>query len=216
MSIILWGTSESPYVRKVKVTLAEKELKYQQHEVLPKVLMLKLKQSIPERFLEVSPLGKVPAIEVDDFFISDSNVIIGYIDDKFQQGTKLFQESPEDKAKIRWFLQYEQDVLTPVIHNIIFKEKIVKQKLLKQQHDSNKVAEVINIKLPIIFNYLTKQLGDHEWLVGEQFSAADITIATHFISLQKADINIDKDKYPVLVKYIDHVLSRKSFSALSR
>ena len=38
--IVLWGTSVSPYVRKVMVALAEKGITYDHQEVLPKSLLL--------------------------------------------------------------------------------------------------------------------------------------------------------------------------------
>ncbi|MDC3180642.1 glutathione S-transferase family protein [Gammaproteobacteria bacterium] len=78
--ITLWGLKISPYVRKVIVALEEKSLDYTLVEILPKSLLLATNQSVPTDFDEASPLGKIPAIQVGDFAISDSAVIAEFLD----------------------------------------------------------------------------------------------------------------------------------------
>lgn len=36
-----------------------------------------------DRFLEISPEGKVPVVKFDDKWVADSDVIVGIIEDKF-------------------------------------------------------------------------------------------------------------------------------------
>ncbi|MGB0934935.1 MAG: glutathione S-transferase family protein, partial [Alphaproteobacteria bacterium] len=59
--------------------------------------------------------------------------------------------------------------------------------------------------------YLEKSLGDNEWITGETFSVADIAIATHFISLEIANVKLDASQWPKLAKYIERALARPSF-----
>ena len=62
------GVNASPFVRKVRVALAEKGIDYELNPVMP------IGQS-PE-YLRKSPLGKVPCYEDGDFTLPDSSCII--------------------------------------------------------------------------------------------------------------------------------------------
>jgi glutathione S-transferase len=56
------------------------------------------------------------------------------------------------------------------------------------------------------------QTGDIRiWLVGNEFSIADIAIATHFVSLRQIGYEVDPSKWPHLSKYLNKVFSRNSF-----
>src|SRR5579872_7436808 len=105
-SIVLWGVSASPYVRKVQIALEEKQLTYEHKQILPTILLKATGQSVPQEFIKVSPLGKIPALQVDNYCVADSTVICAYLDKKFSTGQKLYPESPEDYAKTRWFENY--------------------------------------------------------------------------------------------------------------
>ena len=73
--IILWGIKTSPYVRKIMVALSEKQIPYEQKEILPKILLELKGQIVPNEFEHASPLGKIPALQVNNFCIADSSVI---------------------------------------------------------------------------------------------------------------------------------------------
>ena len=73
--IKLYGSSGSPFVRKVQLTLEYKELPYEQIPIGPGMS--------PPNWLEISPLGKMPALEHDGFRVPDSSVICRYLDEVF-------------------------------------------------------------------------------------------------------------------------------------
>ena len=68
----LHGANLSPFVRKVRIALAEKGIEYEHEQVLPF-------GQTPE-YMALSPLGKVPCYQDGDVTIPDSSVIIDYID----------------------------------------------------------------------------------------------------------------------------------------
>ena len=53
MNPTLYGVNVSPFVRKVRVALAEKNIAHEHESVNP--------MSPPENYREISPLGKIPA-----------------------------------------------------------------------------------------------------------------------------------------------------------
>lgn len=72
--IKLYGSNISNYVNKVKLGLLEKGLEYEQIRVSP---------SQDEEFLKISPMGKIPVLELDGKFISESGAILEFLDTIF-------------------------------------------------------------------------------------------------------------------------------------
>ncbi len=64
---IVFGVSPSPFVRKVRVTLAEKNVPYELKPVFP--------GDNDPAYRKMSPLGKIPAFKDGERALSDSSVI---------------------------------------------------------------------------------------------------------------------------------------------
>jgi glutathione S-transferase len=87
----LHGFTVSNYFNMVKMALLEKGIDFEFVDVRP---------NQEGDFLAKSPMGKVPCLETDEGFISETNVIFEYLED-LGQGTALFPASAYDKAKVR-------------------------------------------------------------------------------------------------------------------
>lgn len=205
---VVYGTGLSPYVRKVRVILNEKNIRYTHNDVLPTKVLVATNQPIPADFKEASPLGKIPAYREKNWTIADSGVIAQYLERAYSKPI-LFPEEAKLYAETLWFEKYGDEVLGPVILNI-FRERVTKPKILKQETD-NKIIEQSLKKLPALFDYLEASLGKKEWIAGDQFTVADITLASHIVNLQLAGEKIDEEKWPRFAAYIDKILKRDSF-----
>ena len=75
--IKLYGLRMSNYTSMVKALLIEKGAAYEEVKHPP---------SQEEDFLEKSPMGKMPAIEVDGTFISESLAIAQYLEQAYPGG----------------------------------------------------------------------------------------------------------------------------------
>jgi glutathione S-transferase len=212
--IILWGVSISPYVRKIMVALAEKEISYEQREILPKNLLKATGKTIPADFEQASQLGKIPALQVGNFCIADSAAIAGYIDKKFPEGNKLYPISPENYARALWFEHYADNVLTEVAYKKIFLECVVKPKVLNIEPTLTLVEHAKNNELPEILNYLDQSVVKFNWIAGDKFSMADIAIATQLIALRMAGFEINNGKWNYLSQYLAKVTARPSFQKI--
>src|SRR5690606_7678738 len=105
----------SPYVRKVQVAMAEKNIPYELKETLPKILNDALAKESAKEFLNASPLGKIPALEYQGHQFADSAVIVAYLDKKFSKQSKsLYPTNPELYARALWFENYGDHVLGAV------------------------------------------------------------------------------------------------------
>ncbi len=75
MALRLFNTARSPFGRKVRIILAEKDLAFEE-------VAVDLQDRSPE-FVAVSPLGKVPVLVDGETAIFDSTVVVEYLEDAF-------------------------------------------------------------------------------------------------------------------------------------
>ncbi|BAY41825.1 glutathione S-transferase domain-containing protein (plasmid) [Nostoc sp. NIES-2111] len=74
----LYYTQRSPYARKVRIVLAEKQLPYELKET-------DINNKSPE-FLDLSPIGKVPVlVDENGLVFWDSTLIVEYLDETYPQ-----------------------------------------------------------------------------------------------------------------------------------
>jgi len=96
------GVNLSPFVRKVRVALAEKGVPYDLVPVFP--------QAADEEFRKISPLGKVPALRDGDQGFSDSSVIGLYLEKK-HPSPSLYPSDPFEYARALWFEEWADSAL---------------------------------------------------------------------------------------------------------
>lgn len=208
MAFIVYGGSLSPFVRKVRVVLIEKSLPYELDQINP--------FSPPANFGSISPLKRIPVFRDTDLpepnTLPDSSIISDYIEHKHPE-PRLYPRDPYQRARALWYEEYADTVVGPAIGPGIFFERIVR-KMLRGQPDEAVVAATLKEKLPRIFDYLEAEIGTKEFLVGNTFSIADISVATHFVNFGHAGEGIESKRWPNLSRYTHAILARPSFTAM--
>ena len=101
--MVLHGASASPFVRKVLVALAIKNLPYEQIQQMPFTKDLE--------YRKINPLGKIPTLQDGDLTVCDSSVICEYLEDTYPQAA-IYPHNSADKARARW---YEELGGTPTV-----------------------------------------------------------------------------------------------------
>ncbi|MFK4132675.1 MULTISPECIES: glutathione S-transferase family protein [Pseudomonas] len=91
----LYGFPVSNYYNMVKFALLEKGLEFESVTVFP---------SQDEQFLAISPCGKIPVLETEHGFISETSVILEYIEET-QSGTPLLPADPFARARVRTLMR---------------------------------------------------------------------------------------------------------------
>lgn len=94
--IRLYGFPISNYYSMVKMTLLEKGMAFEEVLVRP---------SQEADYLSFSPMGKVPCLETEQGFLTETEVIVDYLHD-LGQGASFYPDDPFDKAKIRELIRY--------------------------------------------------------------------------------------------------------------
>jgi len=207
MALIVYGASVSPFVRKVRVVLAEKGLDYSLEPVNP--------FQPPPEFAAISPLKRIPAFRDTDLpepnTLADSSVICDYLEHKYPNPS-LYPAAPYERARALWFEEYADSQMASSLVRALFFERIVK-KMLRQQTDDSVVDAALREHMPQICEYLEEELADREYLVGNAFSIADISVATMFVNIAHAGEGVHACA-PKLSTYINRIHARSSFKAV--
>jgi glutathione S-transferase len=193
----VYGGTVSPYVRKVRVALAYKDVEFEDMEQTP--------FGAPAEFRELSPLSKIPVWQEGDFVLPDSSVILSYIEQRYPE-PPLLPADPQPRARALWFQEYGGSKLNEATAGIFF-ERVVKPKILKLETNTKLVDHLLGKTLPRALDYLTKCLGDDEYMVGGMFSLADIALTTSFVNLNLAGVDVDATRWPAYAAYVERILA---------
>ncbi|MEQ1538546.1 MAG: glutathione S-transferase family protein [Sphingorhabdus sp.] len=199
--MIVYGTPVSPFVRKILSYLIERELAYE-------LVAVGIADPNPD-YAAVSPFRKMPAIKDGDFGISDSSAILTYLEAKYP-GSTLTPDSAEDKARVAWFDEFADTMLTATGGKIFF-NRVVAPKFMKQEGDEA-AAKLGEAEMPKLYAYLESVIDGSGYLVGGKFTIADISVATALGNLRPMGHGPDAAEYPKTAAYLDAIYARPSIA----
>lgn len=192
---ILHGANISPYVRKVRVALAYKGIEYNNTQQSP--------FGAPDEFVAKSPMSKIPCWEEGELILPDSSVILGYLEHRYPDPPLLHAE-PGKRARALWFEEYADTRMGECIPAVFF-QRVVMPNILKWETDEAAVALLLEKKVPEVLDYLSSCLGDDEFMVGGEFSIADIAITSPFVNFMLAGEKVDVNRWPEFASYVQRV-----------
>jgi glutathione S-transferase len=199
--MILYGSSLSPYVRKVLAYAGEKGIELDlQPTGFP---------NPTAEYLEASPLKKMPALRDGEYTLADSSAIIHYLEAKFPE-PKLIPTDPQLRGRTIWFEEFADTVLVSCGAKIFF-NLIVAPRFLGRPGDAEAARQAELNDLPPILDYLERTVpGDDGYLVGDALTLADLAVAGPFANFRHTSTRIDPERYPRTVAYVDRILARPS------
>ncbi|HVM23430.1 MAG TPA: glutathione S-transferase family protein [Sphingomicrobium sp.] len=201
--MILYGSSFSPYVRKVLAFAAEKGVEL---DLRP----TGFPDASPE-FREASPFGKMPALRDGDYTLADSSAIIHYLEAKFPDSV-LIPTDPQLRGKTIWFEEFADTILVACVAKVFF-NMIVAPRFIGRAGDEEAARQAQLNDLPPILDYLEKTVPDADgYLVGDQLTLADIAVAGPFANFRHTKTRVDPARYPRTVAYVDRILARPSLA----
>ena len=201
--MILYGSSLSPFVRKVLAYAGEKGIELD-------VLAVRPGDPNPD-FRAASPFGKMPGFKDGDFTLADSSAIIHYLEAKHPE-PELIPSDPKLRGKTIWFEEFADTILVSCGAKIFF-NRIVAPRFLGQPGDLQAAEQAELNDLPPILDYLERTVpGDGGYLVGDSLTLADIAVAGPFANFRHTDTKVDPDLYPRTVAYVERILARSSFA----
>ena len=202
--MILYGSSLSPFVRKVLAFAAEKGIELEVTAVGPG-------DQNPD-FRAASPFGKMPALVDGDFSLPDSSAIVHYVEAMHPEPA-LIPSNPQQRGKVIWFDEFADTILAGCGAKMFF-NRVVAPRFLNRPGDENVAAAAERDELPPIMDYLESVVpGDGGYLVGDSLTLADIAVASPFANLGHLGCQHDRSRHGRTCAYIERILARPSFSA---
>jgi len=202
--MILYGSTLSPFVRKVVVYAAEKGIAL---DLRPTGL------GDPDPgFRAASPFGKMPAFDDDGYRLADSSAIIHYLEAKYPQ-PELIPADPKERGRTIWFDEFADTILFACGAKIFF-NRIVAPRFLKRDGDLEAAANAQRDELPPLLDYLEQVIPDDGFLVGGRLTLADIAVASPFANFRHCGVAIDEQRRPRLGEYLKAIMDRPSMAPL--
>ena len=202
--MIVYGSSISPFVRKVLAFGAEKGLELEHRPI-------GLGSDDPD-FLEASPFRKMPGFTDGDFRICDSSAIVHYLEAKYPE-PPLIPAEPRARARTIWFDEFGDTILMGCGRTMFF-NRIVAPRFLGRPGDLDAADKAETEELPPILDYLERVAPEAGgFLVGDSITLADIAVASPFANLSYVGVTVDPARYPKAAAYVGSVLGRPSFAS---
>lgn len=194
----LIGSNTSPYVRKVRVVMAEKKLDYS--------FELENVWSADTRILQSNPLGKVPCLLMEDGnALYDSRVIAEYLD-TLTPVCKLLPPNGRDRADVKVWEALADGVLDAAV--LVRLEKTLRP---QEQQSPQWIARQLG-KVHAGLQVMSDKLGENAFCMGKNYSLADVAVgcALGWLSFRFPDIDW-RGAHPNLARLHDKLAERASF-----
>lgn len=192
----LYGHGTSPYVRKVRIALREKNIRFEWIQEAP---------SDPgNRIATLNPLGKVPVFETDDNqVLFDSALIVEYVDGLGTE--RLIPAEAPERFKVLLWNTLGSGMMDATVARLIEARRPESQRsraFMARQEE----------KIACSIAWADKADKGSAYLVGERFSLADLGLG---VALQYIDFRYPHDwrsSHPRLAKWLAGIGARDSFA----
>jgi glutathione S-transferase len=188
----LIGSLASPYTRKVRIVLAEKKIDYDFEIDNP--------WKADAKAAKLNPLGKVPALLLDDGrTLFDSRVIVGFLDNASPIGRLVPAENRERVEARRW------EALADGVLDAGVLARLENQREAKLRSAPWIERQMGKVRAGLAA--MDSELGDKPWCAGNGYTLADIAVG---VCLGWLDF-----RYPKMDWKKDHANLARAFAKLS-
>jgi len=193
----LLGSPSSPYVRKVRVLLAEKAIECE--------LVLEDVWAADTRIQQRNPLGKVPCLILDDGrALYDSRVICAYLD-SLPPANSLIPVSAERMEVLRWEALADGVLDAGILIRLEHTQRELRER-------SEKWLARQRGKVDAGLATMAENLHDREWCAGARFTLADIAVgcALGWLAFRLPEIDWHA-QHPNLARHYAKLMKRATF-----
>ena len=200
MTMKLIGAITSPYVRKVRIVMAEKKLDYQ--------FVVEDVWSSDTHIMASNPLGKVPCLVMDGAdAMFDSRVIVEYLDTLSPVG-KLIPASGRERAEVKTWEALADGLLDAAV---LARLELTWPGRAEGERSQAWVDRQMG-KINAALKSMSQGLGDKPFCSGIHLSLSDIAVGCALFYLDFRFPALDwRTPYPNLVKLADKLALRQSF-----
>lgn len=193
----LYGSLTSPYTRKARIVILEKDLDC---EFIEETV-----GQADARYPELNPLGKVPALEYEDGTpLYDSPVIVEYLD--HLEGEHLIPTRGDERWEVQRWHALGDGVMDAVVARYLELRR-------PEQVQMEEVIEKQERKIRQALTAISHAVSGREVLVGDSFTMADLAVG---VALEYIDLRYPHDwrnQWPRLAYWLAGISARPSFKA---
>ncbi len=153
-------------------------------------------------YLKLNPNGKVPCLVDGDFVIWESMAINSYLAKKYKP--ELLGGSIEAKALIDQWSYWAVLELQPLIFTILRQ-----MSMLSDEERDVGIIEEAKKELPAIHKVLDDHLADQAYILGAEFTLADINVGS--VVIVNFMIKNDISEFANMGKWLQSLMQRPSF-----
>lgn len=186
-SMTLYTNGNDPFCHRIKMILAEKDISA---DIIDVTAEDKL-----EELYELNPYGGVPTLMTKDLIVYEPNIIFEYLEERFPY-PPLLSVFPLERAQARMLCKKIDSEWMPYLINALNAEN-------EDIRQANKIA-----LLKALFS-LIPTLSRQSYLLGDDLTIADCSLAVILYNLPKLDIRLPEKAMP-LIKYAKRLFARNS------
>ena len=151
-------------------------------------------------FRKLNPFGRVPYIVEDGFSLAESNAILLYL----ARGSRLSPDDARTQALIQQWMFFEQNQVELSIG--------IPRYLKQRGIDAPAVFEHHHPRAVAALKILERHLAQHPWLVGEEYSIADLAMCAYTQLAEESGHSFAN--YPAVSAWLARIRAQPGFMKL--
>jgi len=158
-------------------------------------------------FIQDTPTGKYPTLVDGDIVLCESGAIVEYVLERYGEGRLAPAPGTAERAAYLQWLHYAEGTAFPPVGIVVW--------ITRYRQSGDAVAELLEDareRARATLSFVEEALGDQPYLVGRDFTAADIMMCFTLVAAQAAGI-LD-DRFPQLLAYTKRLASRPALQKL--
>lgn len=160
------------------------------------------KESKTDEYLGVNPNGRIPALVDGDVVLFESMAINLYLTKTY--AANLYPDNPVDEAKATQWSVW-------AISEIEFLQmQVVIQIMLYRDNMNQRTMDEARAALPRPLKVLDDHLSDRDYLLGEEFSVADLNVSGVMLLLEM--IEFDLSGFPNVQNWLSKCYAREALA----
>jgi glutathione S-transferase len=193
-----------PSSRFIRLVLEENKIAYQ--------TQLENYWNPQKEFLLLNPAGHLPVlIDTDNYPLIGANVCMEYLNNlnfKLNLMNGCYKQDAEIRRIFHWFeYVFKKEVLDPLLY-----EKVFTRVIKNINPNSNNIRSALQ-NLSFHKDYINYLLKNNDWIVGENFTYADVIASANFSVLDYLGL-LDFGKSIYIKEWYVKIKSRPSFKVL--
>jgi glutathione S-transferase len=155
-------------------------------------------------FSQATPLGKFPTLVDGDLTMCESGAITEYILEEYGRGRLAPAVGTPDRAAYLQWLHFAESTAFPPLGIIVWLTRYRGEGDSQQQ-----LIEDARLRAASGIEFLEQSLGDKGYVVGDEFTAADIMLGFTLVAAQL--LGVLDERFPKTNAYLSRLVARPAF-----